>query len=80
MPFHSLRIAIRHLLKSPGLTSTAVLRLALRIGATIAILSIVGGVLLRPLPFSHPEKLVTLSDVVLPTPRQGTVLLSGRTD
>lgn len=64
MPFHNLRIAIRHLLKSPGLTSTAVLMLALGIGATTAIFSIVEGVLLRPLPFPHPEKLVTLSDVV----------------
>jgi putative ABC transport system permease protein len=64
MPFHDLRIAIRHLLKSPGFTTTTVLMLALGIGATTTIFSIVEGVLLRPLPFPHSERLVQLSDIV----------------
>ena len=57
-----LRVVIRHLLKSPGFAATAVLMLALGIGATTAIFSIVEGVLLRPLPFPHAEQLVSLGD------------------
>ena len=64
MPFQDLRIAIRHLLKAPGFTTTAVLMLALGIGATTAVFSVVESVLLRPLPFPHPENLVQLGDIL----------------
>jgi putative ABC transport system permease protein len=64
MPFQNLRIAIRHLLKAPGFTTTAVLMLALGIGATTAVFSVVESVLLRPLPFPHPDRLVSLGDIL----------------
>ena len=57
-----LSIAIRQLARTPGFAATAVLMLALGIGATTAIFSIVEGVLLRPLPFPEPERLVALGD------------------
>jgi putative ABC transport system permease protein len=62
--FRDLKIAVRHLLKSPGFAITAILMLAFGIGATTAIFSIVDGVLLRPLPFPHADRLVTLGDQV----------------
>jgi predicted permease len=62
--WQDLRFGIRILLKQPGFSLTAILMLALGIGATTAIFSIVEGVLLRPLPFPGPERLIILGDVL----------------
>jgi putative ABC transport system permease protein len=57
-----LRFAFRQLRKAPGFTLTIILTLALGIGATTAIFSLVEGILLRPLPFADPDRLVLLGD------------------
>jgi putative ABC transport system permease protein len=60
----NLRLALRQLRRTPGFALMVVLTLALGIGATTAIFSLVEGVLLRPLPFHHPDGLISISGVL----------------
>ena len=57
-----LRQVLRRLARAPMFTAVTLLTLAVGIGANTSIFSVVDGVLLKPLPYPHPEELIKLSD------------------
>jgi hypothetical protein len=64
--------AFRQFRRSPGFALTVVMTLALGIGATAAIFSLVDGILLRPLPFPDAERLVAVDTLEFPPGVAGT--------
>jgi predicted permease len=57
---HGLRFPVRQLCRNPGFTVTVILTLALSIGANTAIFSVVNALMLKSLPYSHPERMGTI--------------------
>ena len=70
------RHALRQLVRTPVFSIVAVLTIALGVGATSAVFSVVNGILLRPLPFHDPDSLVSLHEVV---PQFGKFLVAPAT-
>lgn len=58
--WHDVRFSVRTLLKSPSFTAVAISTLALGIGANTAVFTVVNSVLLTPLPYEHPEEIVSV--------------------
>jgi putative ABC transport system permease protein len=61
--FNDLRFSLRLLAQSPGFSVTAIITLALGLGAATAIFTVVNSVVLRPLPYPHPERVVIISSL-----------------
>jgi predicted permease len=63
MLIRQIRYTLRTLRRAPGFTAMAILTVALGVGANTAVFSVVDGVLLRPLPYGHADRLVKVSEV-----------------
>ncbi len=71
--FKDIRYGFRHLLKNPTFAATALITLAIGIGANSTIFSFVNGILLRPLPYPESERLVVINETAL---KQGVPVMS----
>jgi putative ABC transport system permease protein len=68
------RYGLRTLLRQPGFAATAILTLALGIGATTAIFSVVNAVVLRPMPFDAPDRVVVVTNLNLKSGNRNTTI------
>jgi putative ABC transport system permease protein len=69
-----IRYGVRTLTRQPGFAATAILTLALGIGATTAIFSVVNAVVLRPMPFDAPERIMVVTNTNLKTGNRNTTI------
>ena len=69
-----IRYGIRTLTRQPGFAATAILTLALGIGATTAIFSVVNAVVLRPMPFDDPDRVMVVTNTNLKTGARNTTI------
>src|SRR5882724_500183 len=67
---HDIKFAIRQLVKNPGFALTAILVLALGIGASVAIFAFVDAALLEPLPYANPNRVMSVNQSDSATPRR----------
>src|SRR4051812_29893746 len=68
------RYGMRTLIRQPGFAATAILTLALGIGATTAIFSVVNAVVLRPLPFEQPDRVMVVTNTNTRTGARNTTI------